>query len=165
VLEKNADVAEHRRLDMKVLPTGEEREALQEMLADQALITAARDDLLASSESEYSKEAELRRMHRVKFFSNAIAWDDNPETVAVAEAVEAVIMADNIRDDHPLDLQRSLAGDKVELYWQLLHNDPEQAEKLAQKAKGTNLEPLLTYAKDRYEADMVAFETPNNVAP
>lgn len=165
VLEKNADIAEHRRLDRKALPTGEEREALREMLSDQSLIVAARDDLLASSESEYSKEAELRRMHRVKFFSNAIDWGDNPEMSAVTEAVEAVILADNIHDDHPLDLQRSLAGDKVELYWQLLHNAPEQAEKLAEHAKGTSHEALLTYAKERYEADMLAFETPGNVAP
>jgi hypothetical protein len=51
-----------------------------------------------------------------------------------------------------LELRRSLAGDKVELFMVLLHNDRPRAEALLAGAQGTRLAPLLENARVRFDA-------------
>lgn len=113
-------------------------------------------DLLASTESAFSKESEGKRMLCVEFLTDAIAWSENPEIDLVREAIEDVLFAQNISEAMPEDLARSLAGDKVELFTQVLHASPEQASILADRARGKEVEPLLVYAKNTYVREINA---------
>lgn len=153
VLDDNQSLGQYYRLQQKVLPSEDERVALRAMLSDVELIQQLKADLLAS-EKTYSKEAEARRMVEVEFLSDAVAWGDNPEMKAVTEAIEGFVFADNIAADAPEELAQSLAGDKMELYTQMLHRAPERAASLTERARGKNVESFLAYAKGWYEREM-----------
>jgi hypothetical protein len=156
-LDEHPQLAQYYRLQQKVLPTAEERKTLRGMLADSNLIEMVKEELLVP-ESTYTKEAEAKRMVAVEFLTDAVAWADNPATGAVMEAIEAVVFADNISADASEDLARSLAGDKMELYTQMLHRSPDRAAMLADNARGKAVEPFLTYSKNWYDQQMRAMK-------
>jgi len=122
------------------------------------LIQKIKKDLLATDENTYSKEAEAKRMVAVEFLTDAVAWDDNPAMGAVMGAIEEVVFAENISSATPEDLVQSLAGDKMELYTQMLHSSPDRAAIVAGHAQGKDVEALLTYSKDWYEREMRAMK-------
>lgn len=153
VLDDNPHLGQYYRLQQKVLPTEDERTALRAMLSDAELIQKLKADLLAN-ETVYSKEVEAKRMVEVEFFTDAVSWSDNPEMAVVTEAIEGIVFADNIAADAPEELAQSLAGDKMELYTQMLHRAPERAALLAEHAKGKNVESFLAYAKSWYDRQM-----------
>jgi len=155
VLDDNPDLAQYYGLEQKVIPTAEERSNLHAMLSDPELIQTIRDYLLAA-ETAYAKDAEAKRMVAVEFLADAINWADNPSRGAVMDAIESVVFADNITSGAPEDLAQSLAGDKVELYMQMLHRSPDRAAVVADHAKGSTVEPLLAYAKETYDREMAA---------
>ena len=95
-------------------------------------------------------------MVAVEFLGDAVNWADNPARGAVMEAIESVMFADNISASAADDLARSLAGDKVELYTQMLHRSPDRAAVVAEHAQGKPAEALLAYAKDSYDREMAA---------
>lgn len=156
-LDDNPHLAQYYRLEQKVLPTEDERNKLRDMFSDVELIQAIKEDLL-TEESAYSKEAEAKRMVAVEFLTDAAAWDENPAMGAVMEAIEGVIFADNISSVTPEDLVQSLAGDKMELYTQMLHRSPDLAAVVAGHARGKDVEALLNYSKDWYEREMRAMK-------
>jgi hypothetical protein len=151
VIAGHPDIAEYRRLRGKALPTTEQRERLRAMLADPALIDAAKGDLCAT-EPSLTDEGQYKRMSRADFLDAALEWHDNPARASVLEAVEEAIFAPNIGGARPIELQRSLAGDKMELFMSLLDRDPARAEEIAARARGTNLERLLSYVMVRHSA-------------
>jgi hypothetical protein len=155
-LEDDPDMAHYYWLAQKVVPTEEHRRMRQEMLSDPELIQKAKMDLLAPGESTYSKEGEAKRMLDVEFLTDAIAWADNPEIESVHEAIEDVLFAENIYKDTPDDLAQSLAGDKMELYTQVLHTSPERAAAMAEQAHGRQVEALLKHSKEWYDSEMLA---------
>jgi len=155
VLDDNPDLAQYYGLEQKVVPTAEERGNLHAMLSDLELIETIKEYLLAA-ETAYSKDAEAKRMVAVEFLSDAINWADNPARPAVLTAIEGVMFADNITADAPEDLAQSLAGDKVELYMQMLHRSPDRAAVVSAHARGSSVQPLLTYAKESYDREMAA---------
>ena len=96
----------------------------------------------------------MERMYRAELLGRAVAWEDNPQRDAVLLAMERVVLADNIDAGQPLEVRRSLAGDKVELYMALLHEAPEEAAAIAARARGTWMERLLDHAEERHRADL-----------
>lgn len=150
VLDDNAHLAKYYWLVQKVLPTEDERKTLRGMLSDLELIQTIKRDLL-THESTYSKEAEAKRMVAVEFLTDAVAWEENPAMEAVMGAIEGVVFAANISAEAPEDLAKSLAGDKMDLYTQMLHSSPARAAIIADRARGRDVEALLTYSKDWYE--------------
>jgi hypothetical protein len=151
VRQADPHIAEYERLRGKALPTFEEQSQLRAMLKDPEMIESAKRDLTAT-ESAVSEEAQYRRMSRVELLDAALEWGDNPAREAILLAVEEVILTPNVVEAQPLELQRSLAGDKVELYMSLLDRDPELAESIAEKAKDTPFERLIEYARVRHKA-------------
>ena len=156
-LDANPHLAAYYRLEQKVLPSADEREALHVMLSDPELIDQVVKDLL-TPEFSYTKEGEAKRMVAVEFLGDAATWGDNPAMGKVMEGVEHVIFADNIAAYASDDLAQSLAGDKAELYTQLLHRSPERAAVVAGDARSTSVEPLLAYAKRVYDGSMTAMK-------
>lgn len=155
-LDEHPELAQYHWLAQKVLPTQEQRRMLQEMLSDPEMIRLAKTNLLGSGETTYTQEEEAKRMLDVEFLADAFAWGDNPEIALATESVEEVLLAENISADVPDELAQSLAGDKVDLYTQLLQRAPERAAEIAKRARGTSAEPLLAYSKDWYEREVAA---------
>jgi hypothetical protein len=156
-LDGNPHLAAYYRLEQKVLPSGEEREELHAMLSDPDLIDQVVKDLL-TPEFSYTKEGEAKRMVAVEFLGDAATWGDNPAMAKVMEGVEHVVFADNITAYASSELAQSLAGDKAELYTQLLHRSPERAAVITGDARSTPVEPLLAYAKRQYDGSMTAMK-------
>jgi hypothetical protein len=155
-LDEDPGMAHYHWLVQKILPTEEHRRMRQEMLSDPELIQKARVELLTSSEADLTKSGEAKRMLYVEFLADACAWAENPEIEAVSEAIEDVLFAENITEETPVDLAKSLAGDKMDLYTQLLHTSPEQAAAIAENAHGRKVEALLMYSKEWYDGEMRA---------
>jgi hypothetical protein len=153
VLDDNPDLAEYYGLEQKVLPTDDERGKLHALLSDPDMLQQITDYLLVD-EARYSKDSETKRMVAVEFLGDAVSWADNPARPQVMEAVQNVLFADNIAADAPDDLAQSLAGDKMELYTQLLGRSPDGATAIADAAKGKPVEALLTFAKQTYEREL-----------
>ena len=152
VMAANPDLAQFRQLQRKVLRKSSEKDMLQDIYKDRDLIDAAKKDLLAEGERVYSDEAQFRRLYRVEYLGMGLEWKENPERPALMSSVEELLRADNIHPDMDLELRRSLAGDKVELFMILLHNDRARAEALLTSVQGTRLEKLLVHARTRYDA-------------
>jgi len=151
MLEGHPDVAEFRAIEHKVLRSTAEKKQRQEMLSDITRIRHARDRLLATREGPLTREDELERLYRVEYLAATIEDPHNPALSEAFAAIKDVILAESNVDGIPLDLRRSLAGDRMELYMALLHDAPDQAAAIAAQAKGTALEPLIRYAGQRFE--------------
>ena len=148
----NPDLAQFRLLQRKVLLKPEERESLQAIYRDPELLAAAKRALLAEGETVFSEDRQFQRLYRVEYVGMALEWQENPARDAVLREAKELILAKNIHNDQELELRRSLAGDKVELFMILLHNDRAGAEALLEQAKGTDLQKLLQYATTRYDS-------------
>ena len=157
-LDANPHLAAYYRREQKVLPSADVRAALHVMLSDPELIDQVVNDLL-TPEFSYTKEGEAKRMVAVEFLGDAATWGDNPAMGKVMEGVERVVFADNITAYASDELAQSLAGDKAELYTQLLHRSPERAAVVAGDARSTSVEPLLAYTKRVYDGSMTAMKT------
>lgn len=152
VMLANPDLAQFRLLQRKALMKPEERERLQEIYQDSELLAVAKRFLLAEGEKTFSEDRQFQRLYRVEYVGMALEWQDNPNRNTLLSETKDLILAKNIHNDQELELRRSLAGDKVELFMILLHSDRAGAESLLEQVKGTNLEPLLQYARARYDA-------------
>lgn len=151
VMAANPDLAQFRFLQRKVLLKREERELLREIYQDPELLKAAKRDLLAEGEKSFSEDRQFQRLYRVEYLGMSLDWNDNPSRQSFLNVIKELIVAKNISDAQELELRRSLAGDKVELFMILLHYDRAQAEALLTDAQGTDLMKLLEYARSRYD--------------
>ncbi len=152
IMTDNPDIAEFRRLQRKILRKSQETQKLQDLYQNRDLIETAKKDLLADKDVAFSEEARFRRLYRVEYLGMGLEWKENPQRQALFNDVEEIILANNIRTDMEVELRRSLAGDKVELFMILLHNDRSRAEALLLRVQGTRLEKLLLHARVRYDA-------------
>ncbi len=155
VFEQHSDIAEFAKYNRRILKTLDDRTSFERMLADREMISQAKQDLLDSN-IEYSEIEQRKRMYRIEYLGAAIRSQDNPERALAIEAIEDVIFANNIKFDSSEEQKHSLAGDKVELYWALIEHDPAQAALVAEKAKGTEFESILTYARRKWDSIMNA---------
>lgn len=151
VMQSHPDIAQFRHLQRKVLLRPEERDSLRAIYQDQDVLAAAKHDLLAENEKTFSEERQLQRLYRVEYLGMGLEWQDNPGREKMLSTVKDLISAKNLSAEQDQELRRSLAGDKVELFMILLHNDRPQAEQMLADARGTDLEKLLEYAKVRYD--------------
>lgn len=151
VMIAHPDLAQFRHLQRKVLLHPEEKESLRGIYQDPQLRDAAKLDLLAENEKTFSEDRQFLRLYRVEYLGMGLEWKDNPHRAEMLTTVQEVILAKNIHTNQDLELRRSLAGDKVELFMILLHNDRAQAELMLDQNRGTDLEKLLAYAKVRYD--------------
>lgn len=151
VMQSHPDIAQYRHLQRKVLMRPEERDALRGIFQDEQVLAAAKHDLLAEHEKTFSEDRQFQRLYRVEFLGMGLEWKENPGREQLLSTTKELILAKNIQNDQELELRRSLAGDKVELFMILLHNDRAQAEQLLADAQGTDLEKLLVYARNRYD--------------
>lgn len=153
VFEQHPDIAEFARLDSKVLKSTDDLSSFRRMLSDRQMILAARDDLLADG-PVLSEVEQRKRMYRVEYLGAALRWKDNPERAMAIEAVSDAIFARNLDPESSPEMRKSLAGDKIELFWALMEHEPSEAEDVQYRSKGTEFERLINYARRRWDAVM-----------
>ncbi|WP_234065049.1 hypothetical protein [Myxococcus stipitatus] len=146
VLAANKDLEDYKFFEAKVLRTPAETETFQAMLSSPERLDRAFTRLTSSGETAYSSEVELERMYQVDYLEQALRWKENPERERVLDLAEKVILADNLTPSLPIELRRSLAGDKLELFGVLQSVAPERALRTTERARGTRLERLLAFA-------------------
>lgn len=146
VLAANKDLEDYKFFEQKILRTPGETQAFQAMLASTERLDRAVARLTSSGETAYSSEVELERMYQVDYLEQALRWKENPERERVFALAEQIILADNLVPTLPIELRRSLAGDKLELYAVLQAVAPERAQRIAERARGSGVEKLLAFA-------------------
>ncbi len=78
----------------------------------------------------------MERQKYVKFLIQSVMWAENPIKPTVVKSIQNVILSQNINETDSEDQQKSIAGDKIELYLALHKADPEAAEGLLSQAEG-----------------------------
>lgn len=152
VLENNASMAEFAKIREKSLRTREEQRRYEAMLADPIRILESKEMLLAATATqELSQEEELERIHHLKFLTAAADWSDNPQRMAVFEAITEVVLAE-LPPDMSDEQRGSILGDKVDLYQHLVVAHAQQAQKIKQDAEGTSNERILVFAENMLKA-------------
>lgn len=133
-------------LRRKALRTSDEQQAYLALVSDPRLIDGAGADLLSgTARTDFDQQDELRRLQRIEFLNSALAWADNPARERAVQAVSAVLTAE-IPRGAPSDVKGSLLGDKFDLFQLLITSDPDRAEALLAKARGTPAEKVLQFA-------------------
>jgi len=146
VLEANKDLADYKFFEQKVLRTQAETQVFQSMLTSAERLSRAFQSLASPGETEFSKEAELARMYQVDYLEQALRWKENPTQEKVLEVAERIILADNLSPGLPIELRRSLAGDKLELFKVLQEIAPDRAQSIVERARGQRVEKILALA-------------------
>jgi hypothetical protein len=152
VMTSHPDLAQFRFLQRKVLLSPEEKETLRAIYKDPEMLEAAKLDLLAEGEKTLSEDRQFQRLYRVEYLGMALEWTDNPNRTSVLDSIKELILAKNIHRDQELELRRSLAGDKVEMFMILLNSERAMAEALLEEVRGSELEKLLSYARARFDS-------------
>jgi hypothetical protein len=146
LLAANKDLADYKYFEEKVLRTQAETQSFQSMLASTERLGKAFERLAAPTEKEFSDEAELERMYQVDYLEQALRWKENPEREKVLDLTERIILADTLSPELPLELRRSRAGDKLELFKVLQEVAAERARRTVERARGTRVAKILALA-------------------
>lgn len=135
-------------LRTKAIRTSREQRHFRELLADPAMLAAAREDLLSAQrggQEPMSQRSELERVLHIRYMASAANLEGNPNRQDAMAAMADVVMAE-LPSGLERDARGSLLGDKMELYQYLLLNDRARADDLMMRAKGSQLEPVLRSA-------------------
>lgn len=149
VLADHPTLQHFRDLKRRVLPDQQTRAEYEALLMDESVLLAA-SRALSEVPSDFDQRDQIERMEEVSLLGEALRWEDNPSRGLAMDAVVSAIQANNLSATQPLELQRSLAGDKWELYYMLLVTDPALAADVMKSAEGTPIYPVLEYAQLRY---------------
>lgn len=144
----NPQLGEFYSLRTKAIRTSREQRHYHELLADPAMLAAAREDLLSAQrggQESMTQRAELKRILNIRYMASAANLEDNPNRQNAMAAMADVVMAE-LPPGLARDARGSLLGDKMELYQYLLLNDRARADDLMMRAKGSRLEPVLRSA-------------------
>lgn len=121
------------------------RKDYEALLADTRMYEQLRRTLGSSTEAEESLESSIKRLMRIDYLREALAWRQNPAREQLVSTVEGIILADSFSPELSLSARRSMAATRMELYEIFADQEPERARALVEAAKGTSLEKLLQY--------------------
>lgn len=146
LLDTDPNLRKFYNLRKKAVRTSAEQQDYLAMISDVKLIAQARKDLLeAIAQQDVDQVEEIKRLQHIQFLNSALAWADNPVRGQALEAVSEVVMQD-IPSGAPKSVTGSVLGDKFDLFQLLMLSDPEQAQALLAKARGTRSEKILQLA-------------------
>lgn len=121
------------------------REDYRKLLADKAMLEKVRNDLLHPTDLKDTNESNVKRLMEIDYLREAMDWKEHPERKDLLAEVERIILEDSFTADMPVDVKRSLAASKMELYEIYSAQAPERALALVGEARGTRLEKMLEY--------------------
>jgi hypothetical protein len=146
LLDTDENLRKFYNLRKKAVRTAAEQQDYLAMISDVKLIANARKDLLeAIAQADVDQVEEIKRLQHIQFLNSALAWADNPVRGQALEAVTEVVMQD-IPTTAPKSVTGSVLGDKFDLFQLLMLSDPDQAQALLAKARGTTSEKILQLA-------------------
>lgn len=149
--ENNPKLGKFHTLRSKALRTSDEQQQFLDMMADPAMLAAARGNLLDALQGAAStQEEELERVMQIRFLSSSASWEGNPQRDQAIASMTELVLAE-LPAGLPSDIRGSLLGDKVELYQYLVLNNPALADELMARVRGTKLEPVLLAARKMIE--------------
>jgi hypothetical protein len=131
-----------------VLPDEAMRAAYHKLLADEGMLAQVRDDLLHPKYTKDTPETNVKRLMQIDYLRESMAWKENPKREKVLAAVESIVAEDAFSSGMALDVKRSLAATKMELYEIFSGHDIARTTALLEKAKGTRQEAMMQYFAD-----------------
>ncbi|HYH99726.1 hypothetical protein [Hyalangium sp.] len=121
------------------------RKDYEALLADTQVYEQLRRTLGSSTEAEESLDSSIKRLMRIDYLREALAWRQNPAREQLVSTVEAILLERSFSPELSLNARRSMAATRMELYEIFADHEPERASALVEAAKGTSLEKLLQY--------------------
>lgn len=121
----------------------------QAILSSPENIASLEQALRSAGEGEMTLKEHFHRLMRIDFLKAALTWKQNPARAQLLETVSRLVLEDNFAEGQEVERQYALAGGKMELYHLLAEHDPSMARMVADKARGTRLEKLVTFLAER----------------
>jgi hypothetical protein len=121
------------------------RKDYEALLADPRMYEQLRRTLGSSTEAEESLESSIKRLMRIDYLREALAWRQNPAREQLVATVEGILLERSFSPELSLHARRSMAATRMELYEIFADQEPERASALVEAAKGTSLEKLLQF--------------------
>lgn len=133
----------------KVILSAKERAELNAMLSSSSVLNQAAANLLVDPRRE-TMPPSPRRLRSVGLIEAALTWQENPAREELRQLVRRILFCPNLSSDMPETIQRSIAGDKFEIYSTLLRVDRSEADVVYQEARthGVNLK-LITAVRQQ----------------
>ena len=145
IIKKDKKLEQFMRYYKAVVPDEQTRREFHKMLSDPATMKAMAEDLMDPGDGHPQSTEYYRRLMLVDYFDAALGWKDNPQRQHVMELMQDVINKDNFRGDQDNERRQVLGGTKFELYRLLYAQDPQKAGELVAMAKGTRMEPMVSW--------------------
>jgi hypothetical protein len=128
-----------------VLLDATRRDEYRKLLSSIEMMTAMAEDLMNPGTGQVDPEEYYRRLMQIDYFEAALTWKDNPQREKLLALTGEVIGKDNFSSDQNSARRQMLGGSKMELYRLMYEQDAQKADGLVAQAKGTRMEPLVTW--------------------
>jgi hypothetical protein len=128
-----------------VLLDAPRRDEYRKLLSSIEMMTAMAEELMNPGSGQVEPEEYYRRLMQIDYFEAALSWKDNPQREKVLALTGEIIGKDNFRSDQNSARRQMLGGSKMELYRLMYDQDAAKADGLVAQAKGTRMEPLVTW--------------------
>jgi hypothetical protein len=123
-----------RDLSHKPIRTREEQEMWNEILSSPESLLRAETRILSPRKHLAPQVDQRERMDAVLILMRALEWKQNPNMDRVIETAGRVIRDTSFENEPSMDIKRSLAGDRIELYVTLKEQFPAEAERIGREA-------------------------------
>jgi hypothetical protein len=131
------------------------RKDYEALLADTRMYEQLRRALGSSTEAEETLESSFKRLMRIDYLREALAWRQNPARTQLVSTVEGIILENSFAPELSPGARRSMAATRMELYEIFADQEPARALALAEAARGTPLEKLVQYIAARNQRRLV----------
>jgi hypothetical protein len=143
---ENTRFATYAYLSRKAVMTIEEKDLLNSLLSNSEKIDEADSILSASKEEAYSLANQQFRQKVVEYLGKAIEWKENPERQHAIRVAEKVARRDPHLAPQDILLNRSFAGDQIELFQILTREDVSLAKQIYDDSVHSKSQNLIAYA-------------------
>jgi len=145
ILKKDTRLATFMDYHKTVLMDAPRRAEYRKLLASADMMSAMADALMDPGTGKVQPEEYYHRLMQVDYFEAALGWKDNPEREKVLAVTAQVIAKDQFVATQDAGRRQLLGGTKMELYRLMYEQDPRRAEALVASARGSRMEPLLSW--------------------
>lgn len=140
-----------RSVDRVALKSEKQRKQWEDLLSNRRFLTQSYL-ILAELNKEVSKgDRNDLSMDAVDVLNTALAWRDNPARREVIRKMSSLLIQEISVEADGLELAKTKAGNKVELYLSLKKHDPEAANQLKHRARSSRLSQLIAFAEANFK--------------
>jgi hypothetical protein len=145
ILKKDKKLATFMDFKKTVLLDTARRDEYRRLLSSVDMMNAMAEELMKPGSGHVEPEEYYRRLMQIDYFEAALDWKDNPQRDKVLAVTGEIIGKDNFVAGLDSARRQTLGGNKMELYRLMYAQDPQKAEALVQQAKGTRMEPMVSW--------------------